>query len=121
MAKKQDIKDVLKTASDRLYPEKLGLEPVTMDSENCDGDTPLHVFIWAGETEKALRIIKHGANINAAGDMGETPLHVALHQSNRLIARALLAAGARTDIVSEFGETALDLAFKKGIDLTNNA
>ncbi len=115
--KKTTLEEVLKTASDRIFPAEIGEAKVNINSRSRDGDTPLHVFIWGGETEKALFLIENGADVNAVGDMGETPLHAALHKGNRPTITALLDAGARTDIVSEFGKSPWDLAILKGIDL----
>ncbi len=117
MTDKEKLSHILKSASDRLYPSGMGETPVGMKSRDPDGDTPLHVFIWGGETEKALRLIGEGADVDAVGDMGETPLHAALHQHDRKVIDALLKAGARTDIVSDFGKSARDLAGEKGISL----
>ena len=72
------LNEVLRSKSDNLFPAELGEAPVYIDSTDCDGDTPLHVLIWRGDTDGALLLIKHGAPINAIGDMGETPLHIAI-------------------------------------------
>ncbi len=113
----KNLEEVLQSASDRLFPAEPGEAKVHLDSRSCDGDTPLHVFIWAGETENALFLIENGIDIDAAGDMGETALHAALHKKNRAVLQALVDAGARTDIVSEFGKTATDLAEEQGMRL----
>ena len=111
------LEAVLKSASDRLFPAEGGERKVYLDSRSSDGDTALHVFIWANETENAVFLIKSGIDINAIGDMGETPLHAAVHQKNMAVIKALLHADARTDIRSEFGKTARDLANEKGVRL----
>jgi ankyrin repeat protein len=107
----------LQTASDRMFPDELGQAVIRINSRDANGDTPMHVFIWGGETDNALLLIENGADINAIGDMGETPLHAALHQRNHLVINALLKANARTDIVSEFGKSAVDLAKEIGVRL----
>lgn len=117
---KKNLEEVLQTASDRLFPAEVGEARVNLDSRSCDGDTPLHVFIWGNETENALFLIENGININAVGDMGETALHVALHQNNEIMIKALLNANAQTDIISEFGKTVMDIAKEKGINLNKN-
>ena len=111
------LDNVLQTISDRLFPGGLGRATVHINSRGSNGDTPLHIFIWAGETENALLLIENGADVNAVGDMGETPLHAALHQRNERVINALMAASARTNIVSEFGKSALDLAKEKDMAL----
>ena len=116
----EKLEEVLQIASDRLFPAEIGEAKVNLDSRSCDGDTPLHVFIWGNETENALFLIENGIDINAVGDMGETALHVALHQNNEIVIKALLNANAKTDIVSEFDKTAMDIAKEKGINLSKD-
>lgn len=111
------LEEVLQSTSDTLFPADLGARTVTLQSTDCDGDTPLHVLIWRGDTSGARLLIENGANPNAVGDMGETPLHVAIRKENLSLVRALLRAGARTNIVSEFGQSASALASEKGLDL----
>ncbi len=114
----QTLEKVLQTASDRLYPEKMGKAKVSIDSRGSDGDTALHVFIWGGETKNALLLIDNGADLNAIGDMGETPIHVAIHKKDMKVIQALLKAGVQTNIISEFQKSALDLAKEEGINLS---
>jgi ankyrin repeat protein len=117
----RSLQEVLQSTSDTLFPAELGEAPVTLQSTDCDGDTPLHVLAWRGDTEGALLLIRNGADVNAVGDMGETPLHVALSQGNRLLVAALIAAGARTDIRSEFGQTPAERAKELGMELSADA
>ncbi len=114
---KKKLEEVLQSASDRMFPAEIGEAKVYLDSRSSDGDTALHIFIFANETENALILIENGIDINAIGDMGNTALHVALCQNNKAIIKALLDANARTDIMSEFGKTALDLARENGITI----
>ncbi len=111
------LEEVLQSTSDSIYPEKLGEAEVRLDSADVDGDTPLHVLIWRGDTEGALLLLKNGAPVNAVGDMGETPLHVAISKKSTKLIEALLKAGAKTDIVSEFGETPVQKAGREGISI----
>jgi len=113
----RSLHEVLQSVSDVLFPAELGDAPVSLDSRDVDGDTPLHVLAWRSDTEGALLLIAAGANVNAVGDMGTTPLHVAIAQGNRRLARALIEAGARSDIRSEFGTTPAEEAAVKGMDL----
>ncbi len=113
----RSLNEVLQSTSDCLFPEHLGEQPVEIGSTDVDGDTPLHVLLWRKDTNGALLLIQHGANVNAVGDMGETPLHVAIRQGDVAAIQAMLAAGARTDIVSEFGQTSSSLAKEKGFKL----
>ena len=113
----RSLNEVLQSTSDCLFPEHLGKQAVDISSTDVDGDTPLHVLLWRKDTNGALLLIQHGADVNAVGDMGETPLHVAIRQENIKVIQAILAAGARTDIVSEFGQTPRSLAKEKGFNL----
>lgn len=114
---KRSLEEVLQSTSDTLFPAELGARIVSINSADCDGDTPLHVLIWRNDSSGALLLISHGANVNAVGDMGETPLHIAIRKNNQAVIGALLQAGARTDVVSEFGKTPLSEAQEKGITL----
>ena len=120
MTAKRTIEQVLQSTSESLFPAELGKAKVKIDSSDCDGDTPLHVLIWCGDTEAAILLIASGAPIDAIGDMGEIPLHVAISKNNTRIISALIEAGAKTDIVSEFGETAVQKAAKHGISIRGN-
>jgi ankyrin repeat protein len=108
------LEEMLASTSDVLFPAELGDHPVTIDSINCDGDTPLHVMVWRKDCYAVNCLIEAGANINAEGDMSETPLHVAVGQGDLLIIETLLRAGAKTHIRSDFNETAAERAKKKG-------
>jgi ankyrin repeat protein len=120
MTAKRTIEQVLQSTSESLFPAELGKAKVKIDSSDCDGDTPIHVLIWRGDTEGAILLIASGAPIDAIGDMGETPLHVAISKNNTRIISALIEAGARTDIVSKFGETAIEKAAQRGITVRRN-
>lgn len=113
MSKTKDqrtLDDILQDVADVLYPAEEVPPRVTLASADCDGDTPLHVYLWRKDPHAVQALIAHGANVNAIGDMGETPLHVAVRDASSETLAALLAAGAREDIVSEFGQTPLQLA-----------
>ena len=110
------LDEVLLSISDVLFPADLGEKPLTIDSRNASGDTPLHVMAWRDDLEGVQILISAGADVNAVGDMGETPLHVAVTKKNLAIVEALLRAGARDDIRSEFEflSTPLEMAMDAG-------
>ncbi|HEY5993307.1 MAG TPA: ankyrin repeat domain-containing protein [Gallionellaceae bacterium] len=113
MSKTKDqrtLEDILQGIAEILFPAEEVPPRVTLTSADCNGDTPLHVFLWRKDPYAARVLIAHGANVNAIGDMGETPLHVAVRDASADTIAALLAAGAREDIVSEFDQTPLQLA-----------
>ena len=76
------LEEILASTSDILYPAELGEKPVTINSTDCDGDTPLHVMVWRKDRYAVNLLIEAGADVNAAGDMTETPLHVAIGQED---------------------------------------
>ncbi len=114
--KRETLEEMLASCSDTLFPADLGAAPVTLDSRDVDGDTPLHVMLWRNNTYAVLQFIEAGADVNAVGDMSETPLHIALKQRNLAATEALLKAGADSSRVSEFGQSPLDLARELGGD-----
>ena len=107
------LQEILQSTSDALFPTELGEREVSLDSQDCDGDTALHVLAWRGDSAGAKALIAAGAAPNAIGDMGETPLHVAVRQDNSGLVEVLLEAGANPDIRSEFGETPREMASAK--------
>ncbi|WP_149140072.1 ankyrin repeat domain-containing protein [Gemmobacter caeruleus] len=108
------LQDILASCSDTLFPAECGKAPVTPQSRGADGDTPLHVMVWRGNTYAVQCLVEAGADVNAVGDMSETPLHVALRRKDLAAAELLLRAGAETDRVSEFGQSPRDLALVLG-------
>ena len=79
-----------------------------------DGATPLHWASYRDNLDEADRLIRAGANVNAANDLGATPLWIAsLNGSDAMVAR-LLAAGANPKAALLAGETPLMAAARSG-------
>ncbi|WP_120500605.1 ankyrin repeat domain-containing protein [Roseovarius sp. EL26] len=114
---RETLEEILISCSDTIFPEELGAAPVTLNSRDVDGDTPLHVLLWRKNTYGALLLIEAGADVNAVGDMSETPLHIAVKAQDVTVIGALLKAGANVSFVSEFGQSPLDLAKDAGGDI----
>lgn len=118
MAKKpktrESLQDILASCSDTLFPDQMGEAPVTIDSRDADGDTPLHVMLWRDNTHAVLQLIEAGADVDAVGDMSETPLHIAVKKQNLPVIDALLKADADTSLKSEFGQSPRDIADQLG-------
>ena len=110
----ESLFEVLQSTSDALFPAELGKRTITIDSCDCEGDTPLHVIVRRKNQPAVEQLLSAGANPNARGDMGETPLHIAIRGGSIEIVAALVRHGARAGIRTEFGETALDMAIKHG-------
>ena len=102
---RQSLDEIQASCSDTLFPAQRGKAPVQINSQDPDGDTPLHVMLWRGDTYASICLIEAGADINAVGDMSETPLHVAVRKENVKVVAKLLAMGANTEAVSEFGQS----------------
>ncbi|WP_199101100.1 ankyrin repeat domain-containing protein [Dyella sp. ASV21] len=117
MEQKRTIEEILQSTSDVIYPAELGARRVTLDSCDCDGDTPLHVMVWRDDVDGVRALIEAGAPVNAVGDMGATPLYVAVLKDLPRIAEALRQAGADPDIRSEFGDTPRERAMAAGGEL----
>lgn len=119
---RRGLTEILESTSDVLFPAELGRRPIALNTQGENGDTPLHVMLWRGDTYAAELLIEAGIDVNAIGDMGETPLHVAIRRENARAVRALLHAGAHTNVHSEFGQTAIDVLdecnpeFKERVD-----
>jgi ankyrin repeat protein len=114
MKQRRSLEEILRSTSDVIFPAELGERPVSIDSRDACGDTPLHVMVWRSDRCAVKLLIESGADVNAVGDMGETPLHVAIRKGDQGIVEALLASGAKLDIRSEFSQTALELAATTG-------
>lgn len=104
------LDEVLLQAASAMFPLEDPPPRIDLHARDARGDTPLHVMLTQGNEAAALLLIRHGADVNAAGEMDETPLHVAARHSSAEALGALLRAGARVDIRSAFGQTPQALA-----------
>lgn len=103
--RRQSLGEILASVSDTLFPEQLGAAPVSVNSRDVDGDTPLHVLVRRGDRYGVRLLLENGADPNAVGDMGETPLHVAVSGGDVEIVGRLLEFGADASVRCEFGDT----------------
>lgn len=77
-----------------------------------EGDTPLHVAVWADAVATAKALIENGADVRARLDSGATPMHVAARFDATGTATALLANGATVDDRDRRGWTPLHAAVR---------
>lgn len=75
---------------------------------------PLHSAAAADQTQIALALIMHGADVNACQEGGFTPLHAAAQNGNLELVRALLDHGADAAAPTDEGKTATELARAAG-------
>src|SRR5262249_37698894 len=59
-----------------------------------DGDNALHCVVRWGDLGAARILIRHGIDVNKAGDLGYTPLHVACMKGHMEMIQLLLENGA---------------------------
>jgi hypothetical protein len=57
------LQEVLQSIADCLLAADLGRRTVTLRSTDRDGDTPLHVLIWRGDTAGAQLLIEADADV----------------------------------------------------------
>ena len=77
-----------------------------------EGDTPLHLAVWADAVAAAEALIEHGADVRARLGSGATPLHIAARFDAIGTATALLANGAVVDDRDKRGWTPLHAAVR---------
>jgi ankyrin repeat protein len=71
------------------------------------GRTPLHYAASEGNADEVSKLLRDGANPNAADDSGWTSLHFAAQASSAAVTSLLLAAGANIEAKDAFGNTPL--------------
>jgi ankyrin repeat protein len=79
-----------------------------------DGATPLHWASYRDDLESADRLIRAGADVNAANDLGVTPLWTASLNGSAAMVRRLLDAGANPNAALLLGETPVMVAARSG-------
>jgi ankyrin repeat protein len=79
-----------------------------------DGSTPLHWAAYADDLSNVDRLIRAGANVNAANDIGATPLWAASLNGSAPIVTRLLDARANPNTALLSGETPLMAASRAG-------
>jgi ankyrin repeat protein len=87
---------------------------VAVRAADGDGSTPLHWACHRNDAAEVDRLIRSGADVNAATDLGVTPLWVASHNGSGEIVARLLGAGANPNAALASGETPLMVAARSG-------
>lgn len=81
---------------------------------DADGSTPLLWAAYGDDLPAVERLLRAGADVNAANDLGVTPLWAACQNGNEAMVRALLQAGANPNAALLAGETPLMMASRAG-------
>src|SRR5712671_2229580 len=80
----------------------------------ADGTTPLHVAVRANDLTSVQRLLRTGADANAANRYGITPLSLAAENANAEMVATLLKAGANAKALMSGGQTLLMTAARSG-------
>ncbi|MBI3049792.1 MAG: ankyrin repeat domain-containing protein [Acidobacteria bacterium] len=80
----------------------------------ADGTTPLHWAAYREDGDAAERLIRAGADIDAANDLGATPLWIASQNGSLAMVQRLLQAGANPNLALLSGETPVMVAARSG-------
>ena len=64
--RRQSLQEILESTSDVLFPAEIANKVIAIDSQGCDGDTPLHVMIWRQDRYAAERLIGAGGRASPA-------------------------------------------------------
>lgn len=89
-------------------------ERADVKGRHPDGATALHWAVHWDDLDTATRLLRAGADPNAANDLGVTPLSLACTNANAVVATALLEAGADPEFARPGGETPLMTAARTG-------
>jgi len=90
-----------------LDPEEMGrllLAEVSEENDQCD-------------IQRALALIKNGADVNLVDKNGDTALIIAVRYGHKAIPQALIDSGANVDATDQYGNTAFFYAERNGYPL----
>lgn len=76
--------------------------------------SPLLDSINAGDMDKALQLVKDGADVKTVESNGTTSLHWAVYNGDLELVRALIGAGADVNAVNNYGSTPISEAAIRG-------
>lgn len=82
----------------------------SLDTQNHEGSTPLHIAASLGSSKTANTLIMNGADIKVADELGRTALHLAAKYGDREIAIHLVKAGANLEAQTRAAQTPLMMA-----------
>ena len=88
---------------------KYGADPNVRDKQ---GQTCLHMAVWAQDKNLVRSLLDAGANPNLGNAAGETALHIAASRESRDLVVLLIQRGANVNAVSLHGDTPCDIVEK---------
>jgi ankyrin repeat protein len=83
-----------------------------INTEDKDGNSPLHHAAGTGELDLAKHLVSQGADINTKNNVGETPLHLASYNGHLALVKYLVSEGADIDAKDKYGSTPFQDAIK---------
>jgi len=101
-------------AGDRATALTLAQDRDLVNTRAADGTTALHWAVEADDLEIVQRLLRAGANAEAANRYGVTPLALAATNGSAGVAEALLKAGADANASLPEGQTVLMTAARTG-------
>lgn len=104
----------LSKQKDAVRARKMVEEGAAVNSRNCAGETPLMLWIKAGDPDMVSWLIGKGADVNLAAINKSTPLMAAAFAGRTDIMRALLDAGADVGREDQVFKTAMVYAAAQG-------
>lgn len=99
-------------ASDNQAPSIQALTPedASLNLQDQEGDTMLHIAAIHGQTESIEALLQSGHDPNIQNRWGDTPLYIAALNGHLASVEALIHAGADPDIQNCWGNTPLYIA-----------
>jgi len=95
---KQSLHYAAQKGNKKRVKELLRQQPIYIDTENTDGETPLFVAIKNNKKDVATLLLNNGANPNTYNNKGEMPLTFTVEQGSPKRTLLLLEKGAATAI-----------------------
>lgn len=83
---------------------------IEVDSQDCFGDTALHIACFIGHEKAARVLLRASANVNAKNNQGNTPLHFAILTCDEQLIELLLKNGAMPNCINNENMSPLDIA-----------
>ncbi len=110
IAKCQDFFGNVKCGNCDVIKQCISMHPEYVNKQNNNGQTPLMVAAFAGQSRMVSYLIRKGANIDACDLNGMQALHYACESGNLAIVKQLVSKGAAIDIKTKSGVTPLCFA-----------
>ncbi len=95
---------------EEIFTDYDGVDIKDVNQPGLGEDRLLHLAANHSDYKDVELLLKHGADVNAKGDIGLTALHYAASKGKLDIVKLLVKCKADKNIKNEFGELAIDWA-----------